>query len=467
MVKAQADGVAAAAEAASQGAVLVDSFLWLVVSQLCSRFFTFLLNLLVARHLSQEDYGVASIQFHLLTTSLLFLSREGFRRSCLRVNLNMKSPPEEFARVANVAYLSIPFGGVMAASTCFMIAYWQKLQLADPYLVAIVLHGLVMYGYGQLAFACALLFCYSAYFLHNALVLHNRPSLSNLLPAPTKQQPAGKGRYQLDGNLLAFAGWFTVQAGEKLVLTEGEKLVLVLVESRYNQGVYGLVSNLGQSIDQARQRESARILTLLLKLMLIFGLIFVTFGRGYSYTLLRLLYGSKWSDTDAPYVLAWYCCYVLAMAINGITEAFVHAVASQEQLKRINVWLVAFSITHVITSCLLITWAGAAGLIVANCLNMAWRVVYSLNFTKRFYEGSNAFSAMSSIPAAPVLLCLASSFVVTQVSERTLLNKKEFYTTAAMHMGVGVGCMSLLCAAVWKYERAFLQQVVALKRKKD
>jgi oligosaccharide translocation protein RFT1 len=35
---------------------------------------------------------------------------------------------------------------------------------------------------------------------------------------------------------------------EKLLLAEGSKLALVAVESSYNQGVYGLVSNLGSLV---------------------------------------------------------------------------------------------------------------------------------------------------------------------------------------------------------------------------
>jgi hypothetical protein len=35
---------------------------------------------------------------------------------------------------------------------------------------------------------------------------------------------------------------------EKLVLAEGSKLALVAVESGYNQGVYGLVANLGSLV---------------------------------------------------------------------------------------------------------------------------------------------------------------------------------------------------------------------------
>ena len=57
------------------------------------------------------------------------------------------------------------------------------------------------------------------------------------------------------------------------------------------------------------------------------GLLAVSFGPAYTYMLLRLLYGLRWSETEAPRALATYCVYILLLAVNGILEAFVHAVA--------------------------------------------------------------------------------------------------------------------------------------------
>ena len=88
------------------------------VSQMSSRTVTFGLNLIIVRLLTPETYGVrytaycalqrpdlrcatlcchgkdhirplapsqlAAVQFHLINTVILFLSREGFRRGCLR-----------------------------------------------------------------------------------------------------------------------------------------------------------------------------------------------------------------------------------------------------------------------------------------------------------------------------------------------------------------------------------------------
>lgn len=47
------------------------------------------------------------------------------------------------------------------------------------------------------------------------------------------------------------------------------------------------------------------------------GLIFLAFGPSYSYSLVRLLYGQKWSDGEASAALRYYCLYIIVLAMNG------------------------------------------------------------------------------------------------------------------------------------------------------
>ena len=62
------------------------------------------------------------------------------------------------------------------------------------------------------------------------------------------------------------------------------------------------------------------------------GLFAVAFGSAYCQLLLRLAYGERWAATGAPAALAAYCPYILLLAVNGILEAFVHAVATPREL---------------------------------------------------------------------------------------------------------------------------------------
>jgi oligosaccharide translocation protein RFT1 len=59
------------------------------------------------------------------------------------------------------------------------------------------------------------------------------------------------------------------------------------------------------------------VLALLVRGVSLVGLVAATFGPWYSYTLLRLAYGTKWSETEAPTVLGAYSAYILLLAVNG------------------------------------------------------------------------------------------------------------------------------------------------------
>ena len=55
---------------------------------------------------------------------------------------------------------------------------------------------------------------------------------------------------------------------------------------------------------------------------------------------------------------------------SGTSEAFLHAVATENQLKRSNDSLLVFSLIYVALNVLLIRSAGAVGLIFANSLSI-------------------------------------------------------------------------------------------------
>lgn len=94
----------------------------LILLQLLSRLVTFGLNQALVRLASPEVFGTASIQFELLLSTILFLSREGFRNTLLRApaaNENSKGEgahtKDRDAQLAtNIAFLPVPAGTVVA-----------------------------------------------------------------------------------------------------------------------------------------------------------------------------------------------------------------------------------------------------------------------------------------------------------------------------------------------------------------
>ncbi|CCM01181.1 uncharacterized protein FIBRA_03229 [Fibroporia radiculosa] len=96
----------------------LSSFSSLVILQFVSRIFTFVLNQALVRLVSPQVFGTAAIQFELLLSTILFLSREGVRNALLR---SSRTSPEksrddgERNGLANISTLPIIFGVPAAA----------------------------------------------------------------------------------------------------------------------------------------------------------------------------------------------------------------------------------------------------------------------------------------------------------------------------------------------------------------
>lgn len=95
----------------------------LVGLQLFSRAFTFILNQALVRIASPEVFGTATIQFELLLSTILFLSREGVRNTLLRskkAGLSGGNPPSR-QLFTNVSLIPILLGAPL--SLCAAFAY--------------------------------------------------------------------------------------------------------------------------------------------------------------------------------------------------------------------------------------------------------------------------------------------------------------------------------------------------------
>ncbi|KAL3161254.1 hypothetical protein ABBQ38_009618 [Trebouxia sp. C0009 RCD-2024] len=482
-------------------AVLVRGFVNLVLSQITVRLINFGLNLVTARLLSPEAYGLASVQFHLLNTGIVFLSREGLKRACQRIQ---KDETVHTSKVLALASLCIPLGACVTGAVCTatlwststddkeaqvqgtavvmqgMAAFLElccgplyilaKVQLADGVVAvaeaaAIIAKGsltLYLLKRASLPVAIALSWAQVAYAGVTTLVfiVHYLPDFYNwvrspmsmpqapfcpskqvvLEPQPTADTAADaelrrrrltgtagavgasdSGMHASPGNpgvalakeclidsgSLAMCWRFLLQAGVHLLQTEGSRMVMALCQSSYNQGVYGLVTNLGSLVvrtiffpveeaafrafskpsSKGSEGEREQIVGVLVRLFGLVGLLAVSFGPSYTYVLLRLVYGQKWSDTEAPRALAYYCAYITLLALNGCTEAYVNAVADPRQLGQSIRWQTAFSAAQILLSFALVWRLGAIGLILADSANMVLRIGYSWRFIKTRASG--------------------------------------------------------------------------------
>ncbi len=87
---------------------------------------------------------LASVQFHLINTAVLFLSREGFRRGCLRSQQDAPGGADavDVPRLLATASLVLPFGVVTAAAVCGLVLRRHgPAAPGDPYPTAVYMQG--------------------------------------------------------------------------------------------------------------------------------------------------------------------------------------------------------------------------------------------------------------------------------------------------------------------------------------
>jgi oligosaccharide translocation protein RFT1 len=228
------------------------------------------------------------------------------------------------------------------------------------------------------------------------------------------------------------------------ILYSDHQMVLMRAAERslYRQGVYALAHTYGSLVARlllAPAEEASRllfsklgssdkpqlgnILAALLKLVILIGALFPCFGFNYTGLLLSLLFMARKAAPgmeagtllDVSGVLSWYCVYVLLLAVNGMCEAFVYALASRPQLSVLTWSLaVSFAVFYAVANPLMAIY-GTEGLVIANCAGMCFRIAFCLRFMFAFFGGCEYLRR--SLPHWSIIICLSISFVLTSKSK--------------------------------------------------
>ncbi|KAF9585403.1 Oligosaccharide translocation protein rft1 [Lunasporangiospora selenospora] len=344
--------------------------------------------------------------------------------------------------------------------------------------------------------------------------------------------------FYFDTELLKLSKTLTAQSILKHILTEGDKMLMAGFTQEADQGVYAFVVNYGSLVarilfqpleetsrtlfskllsdiprsdhgpDNSRDSKSTEksvtttsthindtqrsnlilsrsLLLTIMKFHILLGLVFISFGTHYTATLIDLIVGKYWArQTPAASVLSFYCYYVPIMGINGITEAVVQAVASEKELNSLSYWMFAFSAVFCTTGYVLMGWLGlgAKGIVIANCVNLTMRIIWSIWFLSRYFnrhlgskEEDKSTGAVKKsndkgirlaefFPSRAVLLAFTAAFFVTSASEQwigwdRLLDK-------IMHIGVGVGALTVVVGAIFVSEKPFLREIQSFARQR-
>lgn len=280
---------------------------------------------------------------------------------------------------------------------------------------------------------------------------------------------------------------FTLQGLFKHALTEADKIVLSALAESYDQGIYAIAASYGglaarlllQPIEEnarllfSRQgaiierdkhttttapaskaiseqmNELQQSYSFLLRTVSLIGLLFSTIAVNYTSILLRILAGYRWgSNSEAIAALSAFCVYTAFLSLNGITEAFVYAVArSGRDIGRLSIVHALVGGVFALLAPGLVTNHAAVGLVSANCISMALRSLYSLYVAWGYFAERNFRSLrrmLQMLPRPLVVIAFATSFVITRMSKNLFYDETLVGITWMMaslkHVGVGMVC---------------------------
>lgn len=272
--------------------------------------------------------------------------------------------------------------------------------------------------------------------------------------------PLPKRAVTISNNMKSTVAVFWRQSLQKWLLENGEKVVLAFMGNATQQGVYVVVERLGSivvrlllqpveemtltTLGKLRDKRRFSLFRNWFLLVTFVGLTFACYAPAYTHLLLRILYGNTISNkTSAPFALAWYCIYVLFMAINGMLEAFIQGTASLADITQYNQWMFGFTLVYMCSVLYLLPLFGAAGLIMANIIKMLCRILVC----SIYYLRETPLTSL--LPHTRVLILCFVSFILTQCSSIYIYN--HHWWRVCIHIGVGTVCWATTACVAWRY----------------
>ncbi|RMY96684.1 hypothetical protein D0862_08476 [Hortaea werneckii] len=335
---------------------------------------------------------------------------------------------------------------VMKTLATASLVFWSRYRSIDI--------GVLPFAAGELAYSSTLTVVY----LWQTSSLARSTGFS-LFPQKLESSPANPYILSLFSKpLLYLSASLYLQTGIKWLLTEGDKLLVSAFATLEDQGMYAVSANYGGLIarmlfrpiedscrnlfanlcatlndqDQAGKDKKAKggkvanniqrasdILHNVLRVYGIASLMAFAIGPTAAPLLLQLVAGSRWTDSGAGEVLATYCYCIPLLAINGVSEAFVSATASTKELQKQSIWMGAFSAGFALSAYIFlrVLEMGAKGLVLANCVNMALRIIFNLNFATGFFRRNGV--EFKLLELLPNVFAVGVSAIVPSLLSRT------------------------------------------------
>ncbi|PYI00490.1 nuclear division Rft1 protein [Aspergillus sclerotiicarbonarius CBS 121057] len=305
---------------------------------------------------------------------------------------------------------------------------------------------------GALPFSLGYL-CYSSTLICGyMLALRGGTDKWNFSIFPTKMKSRNGSEYlfeRFSWPMITLSTNVFFQSVIKHILTQGDSMMLATMTSLEDQGIYALASNYGglmarvlfQPIEESSRTLFSSLLnsggtgklsgknvnaakSQLTEVVRAYSLIAVVgfpLGPALVPQVLHVLGGRSWASPRVSSLLSLYCYYIPFLAFNGISEAFVSSAANPAELRKQAVWMGGFSACFASAAYLFLKVGGlgAHGMVYANIVNMAVRIVWSFSFIQSFFSRHKSGMALSELTPRP-LTCIAGVIVCMILTTRQL-----------------------------------------------
>ncbi|KAI3647865.1 hypothetical protein MP228_008086 [Amoeboaphelidium protococcarum] len=253
----------------------------------------------------------------------------------------------------------------------------------------------------------------------------------------------------------------------KYLVGESDKIIMSQLGSDSQRGLYALISNYVSLVVRvlflpvedicrsmlARSKQNLAHTQLVLQTVLrgyfYLGTLIVAYGWLYSPAVIKLVLGSTWAkDSEvATNILKAYCFFLPLLAINGVSEAFVHIFADEQQMNTSTMFFFASGFVNYILGWSMFRFdVGVVGIVIVNCVSAILRLA------RNWQVISSHISAQSVLTNSSQLHLVTFSMMVLlySVSVYSVQQLSSLYSLAS---GAICGALSLL--SIFVFDRQF------------
>lgn len=485
------------------------------LSAVLPRILSFLFRGILIRHVGTEFLGIIFVRLELLSTSILFFSREMIRRAI--------SSDSSFQKSVNLTWLFLPIGLIIST---MLVSIWiyldinaseETFNLQYPYACALIGFSSILQMFEEPVYylgaknlnaknksaaeasmlvSRSILYVVAALYgmeYYRIIIFATVHAISSLIcslihwrlwysdpsgPNMSKMFPKRDEDGWFDPSQLERLKAFFVQGFSKQVLTEGERFIVTFfnIFDLKHQGLWDSINALGALFprfifrpleegyfyffrENPKTRRSK--LPIILRMSLLLGLICLFVGTPQCFSILFLYGGKTLSDWPGEMILAVALLNTLFCACNGMIEAFLFSAMDECELKNHNWTLNLFSIIYIGLTALFGTYFGPIGITLAQVVNMTLRILHGIHFISRKHEEPFGTFFIQSSPQIQTWCALVLSFLLQVLSRVVLFNGTlSLYLKIALHGIIGIFSGVLVVAVIFKFEVEIIQNVL-------